>query len=65
MHLSAVWVAPIVSAGVGAAALATVAAAVRKEVAALQRTLRPLRVRTGRSLPPGRGNTNPGPGRTR
>ncbi len=48
MHLNAVWIAPLVAAGAGAVALAATAAAVRKEVADLQRTLRPLRVRAGR-----------------
>jgi hypothetical protein len=48
VHLSAAWIAPLIAGGVGAAALAAAAGAVRRQVAALQQAMRPLRVRAGR-----------------
>ncbi|MDE3204631.1 MAG: hypothetical protein KGQ66_10445 [Acidobacteriota bacterium] len=59
MHLNGIWLIPMAVTGIGAAALALVAAAVRRDVADLQRSLRPLRVPAGRrprSVPPGSGS---------
>ena len=54
MHLSPLWIAPLVAGAVGAVALVGAAAVVRKEVAQLQRSMRPLRVRDRiRSASPG------------
>ena len=54
MNLSPAWLAPLIAGAVGAGALATAAALVRREVARLQKAMRPLRVpessRRGRSL---------------
>lgn len=46
--MNAVWIAPLVAGGIGAVALAAAAGAVRREVARLQRAMRPLRVRSRR-----------------
>jgi len=43
VHLSAAWLAPLAVGAAGAAALAAAAARLRSEVAALQRSMRPLR----------------------
>ena len=48
MHLDAVWLAPLAAGAAGAAVLAGVAALLRREVAGLQRSMRPLRVPTRR-----------------
>jgi hypothetical protein len=54
VNLSPVWIAPLVAGALGAAALVGAAAIVRKEVAQLQRSMRPLRVKDRiRSTPPG------------
>jgi hypothetical protein len=45
VNLSVAWIAPLAVGGAAAAALAVVAARLRREVAALQRSLRPLRVK--------------------
>ena len=48
------WIAPLVAGAVGAVTLVAVAAVVRKEVAELQRSMRPLRVKDQpRSAPSG------------
>lgn len=54
MHLNAVWMAPLIAGGVGAVALAAVAALVRRDVSELQKSMRPLRVpvRPERRRPP-------------
>lgn len=44
MHLNEAWILPLGVGAAGAAALATVAAVVRREVARLQKAMRPLRV---------------------
>lgn len=49
MHLTGAWIGLLVAGGVGAVALTALAAAVRREVAALQRSMRPLRVKAGKS----------------
>jgi hypothetical protein len=54
VHLSPLWIAPLVAGGVGAAALVAAAAVVRREVSDLQRSMRPLRVKDRlRSASPG------------
>lgn len=54
MHLSPAWIAPLVAGAVGAVALVAAAAVVRKEVAELQRSMRPLRVKDRvRAVAPG------------
>ena len=53
MHLSPVWIAPLVAGAVGAVSLVAVAAVVRRQVSELQRSMRPLRVKErNRSAPP-------------
>lgn len=44
MHLTAAWIVPLSIGSAGAAALAAVAALVRREVTELQKAMRPLRV---------------------
>lgn len=44
MHISAAWLVPLIAGGAGAAALAVAAAVVRREVAELQKAMRPLRI---------------------
>ncbi|HET6963823.1 MAG TPA: hypothetical protein VFH58_03560 [Acidimicrobiales bacterium] len=46
------WTAPLIAGGVGAAVLAVAAGLVRREVARLQRSMRPLRVRSERPRRP-------------
>jgi hypothetical protein len=45
VHLSPVWIAPLIAGAVGAVTLVVTAAVLRKEVAELQRSMRPLRVK--------------------
>lgn len=53
MHLSLVWIAPLVAGAVGAISLVAAAAVVRRQVSELQRSMRPLRVKDRiRSGPP-------------
>ncbi|MBV9659534.1 MAG: hypothetical protein JO337_00085 [Acidimicrobiales bacterium] len=44
MHLSPLWIVPLIAGGVAAGVLAVAAGALRREVARLQRAMRPLRV---------------------
>lgn len=48
MHLTAAWIALLVAGGLGSLALATVAALLRRDISELQRSMRPLRVRSDR-----------------
>ena len=45
MHLSPIWIAPLVAGAVGAVTLVAAAAIVRREVSELQGSMRPLRVK--------------------
>jgi hypothetical protein len=51
VHLSPAWIATLAAGGAGSVALAVAAALLRREVAGLQRAMRPLRV----GPPPRRG----------
>ncbi|HWE57671.1 MAG TPA: hypothetical protein VG435_19370 [Acidimicrobiales bacterium] len=44
MNLSSVWLAPLIAGAIGAGVLTAAAAVTRREVARLQKAMRPLRV---------------------
>jgi hypothetical protein len=53
VHLSSVWLVPLIVGGVGAAGLATAAMLLGREVEKLQKSLRPLRATRRLSERPG------------